>query len=236
VFVTFDAADDAFGLFKDVKRVVDLCAAPGSWSQVLARELYAHSGAANDDVRIVAVDLQEMAPIEGVIQLVGDITARSTTEQIIASMNGSRADLVVCDGAPDVTGLHDVDAWVHHGLMVAASTTAAQVLRDGGAFVAKIFDGRESDLLVAQLRMLFRSVVITKPRSSRSHSRESFIVCLEYAPPTGWVPGALPTAAVAVNDEEAKTAETGTVAASSAPTVKDVIDRALASGDLIGFR
>jgi 23S rRNA U2552 (ribose-2'-O)-methylase RlmE/FtsJ len=97
-----------------VVRAVDLCAAPGSWSQVLSREIYgqwrarteAGAAAAGDATpQIVAVDLQEMAPIEGVVEIQGDITSLRTAEQIIAHFHGNKADIVVCDGAPDVTGV-----------------------------------------------------------------------------------------------------------------------------------
>ena len=154
--------DEEFDLFSGVSRAVDLCAAPGSWSQVLASRLYdgnhtrpspslSCENAASDnsnveesatasypadadskessttitalDVppeKIVAVDLQEMAPIDGVRQLQGDITAVSTAEEIICHFSGAKADLVVCDGAPDVTGLHDIDEFVQAQLLLAA--------------------------------------------------------------------------------------------------------------------
>jgi tRNA (cytidine32/guanosine34-2'-O)-methyltransferase len=82
-----------------VKNAVDLCAAPGSWSQVLTRKL--HNKDENDSAKIVAVDLQAMAPLPGVIQIQGDITQLSTAEKIIQHFEGEKADLVVCDGAPD---------------------------------------------------------------------------------------------------------------------------------------
>lgn len=85
-----------------VKRAVDLCAAPGSWSQVLSKKLYQESvGAQKEDVKLVAVDLQAMAPLPGVIQLQGDITKLSTANAIIGYFDDQKADLVVCDGAPD---------------------------------------------------------------------------------------------------------------------------------------
>ena len=68
-----------------------------------------------DEVKIVAVDLQAMAPLPGVIQIQGDITKRSTAEQIVSEFSGRRAQLVVCDGAPDVTGLHDLDEYIQVG-------------------------------------------------------------------------------------------------------------------------
>ena len=95
--------DDEFHILRDVHRAVDLCAAPGSWSQVLSQRV---GEATHDDCRIVAVDLQAMAPIRRVHQLQGDITRRETAEAIIAAMCGQRADVVVCDGAPDGGGMH----------------------------------------------------------------------------------------------------------------------------------
>lgn len=84
---------------------MDLCAAPGSWSQVLSRKLYLPALAAGvlepDLPRIVAIDLQPMAAIEGITQLQGDITSEATAAEVIAYFDGGRADLVVCDGAPD---------------------------------------------------------------------------------------------------------------------------------------
>lgn len=85
-----------------VKRAVDLCAAPGSWSQVLSKKLYKDTTVdPKENVTIVAVDLQAMAPLPGVIQLQGDITKLSTANSIINYFDDQKADLVVCDGAPD---------------------------------------------------------------------------------------------------------------------------------------
>jgi len=86
--------------FIDVTRAVDLCAAPGSWSQVLSKKLYENSEQ-KEDIKIIAVDLQAMAPLEGVTQLQGDITKLSTANAIIEHFGDKKAQLVVCDGAPD---------------------------------------------------------------------------------------------------------------------------------------
>lgn len=116
--------DEEYDLFQNVHRVIDLCAAPGSWSQVLSSKLYANTEEANmvleaRNPRVVAVDLQEMAPIPGVVCIVGDITSRKTAEQIIDHFRGELADLVVCDGAPDVTGeINTCDAsYSHHSTL-----------------------------------------------------------------------------------------------------------------------
>merc|ERR1712168_1220469 len=180
--------NDEFDLFTGVKRVVDLCAAPGSWSQVLSRKLIEERGGNADDVKIVAVDLQAMAALPGVIQIQGDITKVSTAEEIVSHFEGENADLVVCDGAPDVTGLHDVDEYIQAQLLLAALNITTHVLKPGGTFVAKIFRGKDVTLLYAQLRLFFDEVTVAKPRSSRNSSIESFVVCQGYSPPEGYVP------------------------------------------------
>jgi len=172
-----DSEFDLFGVKHDfnlkVERAVDLCAAPGSWSQVLAEKL----GSSNNEERIIAVDLQPIAPIPGIFMIQGDITSLDTALMIINKFKGNRAELVVCDGAPDVTGLHDIDEYVQSHLLLSATKITTHVLSAKGTFVAKIFRGKDVALLHAQLRLLFHRVSIVKPASSRSSSIESFIVC-----------------------------------------------------------
>lgn len=175
--------DEEFQLFQGVKRAVDLCAAPGSWSQVLSQKIGGQSSG-----QVVAVDLQAMAPLPGVTQIQGDITQLSTAKEIIQHFEGCPADLVVCDGAPDVTGLHDVDEYMQAQLLLAALNIATHVLKLGGCFVAKIFRGRDVTLLYSQLRIFFSSVLCAKPKSSRNSSIEAFAVCRGYDPPEGFIP------------------------------------------------
>jgi tRNA (cytidine32/guanosine34-2'-O)-methyltransferase len=230
-----------FDLFAGVTRVVDLCAAPGSWSQVLSRvlikgEKFGHSawedkaeknrqtllktygkeppvGAIispeedtkvegelkpRKDVKIVAIDLQPMSPLQGIITLRADITHPATVPLLLRALDPSYdpasnsqhashpVDLVLSDGAPDVTGLHDLDIYVQSQLLFAALNLALCVLKPGGKFVAKIFRGRKVDLLYAQLKIFFERVVVAKPRSSRASSVEAFIVCLNFCPPEGF--------------------------------------------------
>ncbi len=181
--------DEEYNLFEGVHRVVDLCAAPGSWSQVLSSKLYDQDGENNNsNAKIVSVDLQEIAPIPGVITLVGDITSQSTAEQIIQHFEGDLADLVVCDGAPDVTGLHDIDEYMQAQLLLAALNITTNILKPGGSFVAKIFRGKDVSLLYSQLRCFFREVTVAKPKSSRNSSIESFVVGRHFECPVGFVP------------------------------------------------
>ncbi|KAF3843908.1 hypothetical protein F7725_015956 [Dissostichus mawsoni] len=167
-----------------------MCAAPGSWSQVLSRKLRGleEKGEKVEEVKIVAVDLQAMAPLPGVTQIQGDITKVSTAQEIIRHFEGQPADLVVCDGAPDVTGLHDVDEYIQAQLLLAALNITSHVLKPGGTFVAKIFRGKDVTLLYSQLKLFFGGVTCAKPRSSRNSSIEAFVVCQNYSPPEGYVP------------------------------------------------
>uniref|UniRef100_A0A7S1VFE4 Putative tRNA (cytidine(32)/guanosine(34)-2'-O)-methyltransferase n=1 Tax=Sexangularia sp. CB-2014 TaxID=1486929 RepID=A0A7S1VFE4_9EUKA len=173
--------DESFDIFSGTSHggAVDLCAAPGSWSQVLSRRLPAGA-------TIVSVDLQPMAPLDRVHIIEGDITKLSIAREILSHFSpDARPSLVICDGAPDVTGMHDVDQFVQSQLLLAALALAVAVLQDGGTFVAKIFRGRDSDLLFGQLRLLFAEVTCAKPKSSRGTSVEAFVVCKGFHLPTG---------------------------------------------------
>eukprot|EP01038_Epipyxis_sp_PR26KG_P004920 gene4920-6883_t len=178
---------DSTGVLKKDFKVVDLCAAPGSWSQVISNKLYDTQEEISIN-RVIAVDLQEMAPIPGVHSVVGDITSQSTAEQIINHFNGELSDLVVCDGAPDVTGLHDIDEYMQAQLLLAALNITLNILKPGGTFVAKIFRGKDVSLLYSQLRLFFQNVTVAKPKSSRNSSIESFVVCKQFTLPNGFQP------------------------------------------------
>ncbi|CAD6572942.1 MAG: Putative tRNA (cytidine(32)/guanosine(34)-2'-O)-methyltransferase [Cyphobasidiales sp. Tagirdzhanova-0007] len=161
-----------------------------SWSQVLTQKLVQVKERPNQipTSTIVAVDLQPMAPLPGVIQLQGDITKPSTATKIIEYFEGGLADLVVCDGAPDVTGLHDLDEFMQAQLLLAALSITLHILKPGGTFIAKIFRGRDVSLLYDQLGCFFEKVTCAKPRSSRNSSMEAFVVCQNYQLPKGFVP------------------------------------------------
>jgi tRNA (cytidine32/guanosine34-2'-O)-methyltransferase len=184
-----DEAAAADGSIRKVARAVDLCAAPGSWSQVLVRKLYSSTVVPTNRAlaRIISVDLQEMAPLDGVHMVQGDITSRVTAEEIIHHFQGEMVDLVVSDGAPDVTGLHEIDDYMQSQLILAALNITTHILRPGtGAFVAKIFKAEAYDLLASQLRIFFHSVECVKPVSSRVKSAEHFVVCKGYRKPNGY--------------------------------------------------
>eukprot|EP00758_Cryptobia_borreli_P004058 Tbor_TRINITY_DN4155_c0_g1::TRINITY_DN4155_c0_g1_i1::g.26549::m.26549/K14864/FTSJ1, TRM7; tRNA (cytidine32/guanosine34-2'-O)-methyltransferase len=194
--------DEEMNIFEGVTKAVDLCAAPGSWSQVLASRIIKQQKIFDEesstlpddklvsqrDARIVAVDLQEMAPIDGVSIIQGDITTNKTAEEVIRQLGDCKGDLVVCDGAPDVTGLHELDEYVQHQLLLAALNITTIILKEGGDFVAKIFRGPNTPFLCAKSEIFFKSVSVVKPKSSRNASMESFIVCRNFTMPKEYVP------------------------------------------------
>uniref|UniRef100_A0AAV1UE46 Putative tRNA (cytidine(32)/guanosine(34)-2'-O)-methyltransferase n=1 Tax=Peronospora matthiolae TaxID=2874970 RepID=A0AAV1UE46_9STRA len=173
--------DDKFQFLQSATRVVDLCAAPGGWSQVIVERV-------PTDSIIVAVDLMEMAPLDGVVQIQGDITHKETADEIVAHFQGQKAQVVVSDGAPDVLGLHDLDEYLQAQLILAGLNISLHILEKGGTFVAKLFRGKEVSLLYAQLCRFFRHVTCAKPKTSRNSSLEAFAVCQHFRLPNGFVP------------------------------------------------
>lgn len=172
-----------FHLFDNVKNVVDLCAAPGSWSQVCAQKLETVH-----DSRIVAIDIQPMVPIPGVIQIQGDITSPETVEQAMSSIGGEKAQLVISDGTSDFTELHDLDEYMQSQLAFAAFNIACFMLDDGGSFVAKVFTGRDIQELFTSLSPFFQTISTIKPRASAEIPFEFYIVCKGFKSPYGYVP------------------------------------------------
>lgn len=153
--------------------------------------------APRSDVKIVSIDLQPISPLEGITTLRADITHPATVPLLLSCLDpeydaksstqaSHPVDLVLSDGAPDVTGLHDLDIYVQSQLLFAALNLALCVLKPGGKFVAKIFRGRNVDILYAQLKIFFEKVIVAKPRSSRASSVEAFIVCINFRPPVGF--------------------------------------------------
>ncbi|KRT54427.1 23S rRNA (uridine(2552)-2'-O)-methyltransferase RlmE [endosymbiont of Ridgeia piscesae] len=156
-------------LIKPGMRVVDLGAAPGGWSQV-ARDLVGEKG------RVVALDILEMDPIAGVTIIQGDFREEGPLEQLREQLAGEPVDLVISDMAPNVTGMVTVDQPRSMYLCELALDFAKEVLRPGGGFVVKVFQGEGFDDYLREMRQAFGRVVSRKPRSSRAKSREIYLV------------------------------------------------------------
>eukprot|EP01016_Furgasonia_blochmanni_P046751 TRINITY_DN6783_c0_g1_i1.p1 TRINITY_DN6783_c0_g1~~TRINITY_DN6783_c0_g1_i1.p1 ORF type:complete len:262 (-),score=59.25 TRINITY_DN6783_c0_g1_i1:211-996(-) len=226
--------DEEYDIFRNVQRAIDICAAPGSWSQILSRKLTQKGLNFNDEVRIVSVDIQEMAPIDNVVEIQGDITKQDTVDKILQAFKGNRSEIVVCDGAPDVTGFHDIDQYVQSQLLVAALNIATHVLKTDGTFIAKIFKGNDVKFLYSQFKVFFGSVDIMKPKSSRASSVEYFIVCRFYDPPAFFKPKNLSTF---INEPTALEVENKTelITEKKEVTDEDRMTQFVTCGDLSGF-
>jgi tRNA (cytidine32/guanosine34-2'-O)-methyltransferase len=173
--------DDEFHFFRDCSRIVDLCGAPGSWSQV------AVSRTPNSpDRQIIVIDLRQITPIDDVICVQGNITSEATARTVIGLMHGSLADLVMADGAPDILGRVEYDEYVQHALVRASLAIATILLRPGGTFISKVFRTKSLPTLYAQLGCFFADVQICKPRASRLSSIESFVFCRGFRIPEGY--------------------------------------------------
>lgn len=171
--------DEALGLVKPGQVIVDLGAAPGAWSQYLRRRL-APAGAAVGELpgTIIALDLLELEPIEGVTFLQGDFHDEAVLRRLEAELAGRPVDLVVSDMAPNLSGVAASDAARVAHLVELAVEFACAHLRPGGALVAKSFHGSGYSQQVELFKERFRVVKAIKPKASRDKSAETFIVGL----------------------------------------------------------
>ena len=110
----------------------------------------------------------------------GDITTQKTAQAVLDLFKGNKADLIISDGAPDVTGFHEIDQYMQAQLLQAALVITQSMLREGGTFVAKFFKGADLSYLDVMMKQLFQDVYVVKPQSSRSSSAEAFVVGLNY--------------------------------------------------------
>lgn len=160
-------------LLKPGMVVIDLGAAPGGWSQYAGRRLGGKG-------RILALDVLPMPALAGVEFLQGDFTEEATLTALLAALGDSRADLVMSDLAPNISGENAVDQPRAMYLVELALELARRVLRPGGIFLAKAFQGEGFDPLVRELRQAFASVAVRKPKSSRSRSREVYLLARDF--------------------------------------------------------
>jgi len=149
--------------------VVDLGAAPGGWSQYAAARVLPQG-------RVIALDVLPMDPLENVVFIQGDFTEDVVLQQLEAALGGARADLVMSDMAPNISGNRSVDQPRSMYLVELALDMATRNLASGGALVAKVFQGEGYDDIVSLCRKAFTAVKIRKPAASRQESRETYIV------------------------------------------------------------
>lgn len=158
--------DQQLHLFKPGMLVVDLGAAPGGWSQVAAQK----------KAKVIALDILPMEPVPDVTFLQMDFMDEDAPEALIAAMGGQAADLVMSDIAPNTIGHKQTDHLRIMGLIELAYDFAIQVLKPGGTFVAKVFQGGTQGELLKQMKLDFETVKHIKPPASRKESAEQYVV------------------------------------------------------------
>lgn len=167
--------DDKHHILNPGARVVDLGAAPGSWSQVAARRV----GASVGKGRVIAVDLLDMPSIPGVDFLHLDFLDPAAPEKLKAAIGGS-ADVILSDMAANATGHRKTDHLRTMALVEVAAEFACNVLAPGGAFLAKVLQGGTETALLAELKQRFASVKHVKPAASRADSAELYLLAIGF--------------------------------------------------------
>ena len=169
--------DETLGLIHPGQRVVDLGSTPGAWSQYLRRKL-SPQGAAVGELQgaIVALDILPMDPIEGVQFLQGDFREDAVLARVAEALAGQRADVVVSDMAPNLSGVESSDAARISHLVELAVVFAQAHMKPEGALVVKLFHGSGYSQLVKLFKERFKVVKPIKPKASRDKSSETFLV------------------------------------------------------------
>lgn len=160
-------------LFHRGQTVVDLGAAPGGWSQYAASKV-------DGGGRVIAVDMLDMEAIAGVEFVRGDFTDEAVLNACLAALGGAQADLVISDMAPNLSGVRSTDQARSMAVAEAALDFACQVLRTGGDFLVKLFQGAGTDDYRQYLNERFQKVMVRKPKASRDSSREFYILGRRY--------------------------------------------------------
>jgi 23S rRNA (uridine2552-2'-O)-methyltransferase len=160
--------NEKFKIFKGGLTVIDIGAAPGSWSQ------YASKVVRNG--RIISIDLKEMEPIDNTVQIKGDFT-EDETQKKIKQFLVSKSDVVMSDMAVNTTGIKNIDSIQTGELCKEAMIFSKDIISNGGFFVSKIFMGGSFNEIIQLGKKIFKEVKVFKPKSSRKDSKESFIIC-----------------------------------------------------------
>lgn len=161
--------DEKYRLIRPGMVVADLGAAPGGWSQYAAQRV-GHRG------RVIASDILAMDSVAGVDFIQGDFREQDVLASIFAGLGESGADLVISDMAPNISGVDIVDIPRAIYLVELAHDFARQVLKPGGGFVSKFFQGEGADAWLRTVRADFAKVTIKKPKASRPRSREMYVM------------------------------------------------------------
>lgn len=165
--------DEKDRLFNKGQTVIDLGAAPGSWSQYVIQRV-------GPQGKVIAIDILPVDSINNVLFIKGDFTEQAIYEQCLHSLNGKQADLVISDMAPNISGIKSSDQARSMYLAEAARGLACQVLRPGGDLLVKIFEGEGVAEFRQELKGYFRQILTRKPGASRDSSREFYILARSF--------------------------------------------------------
>tara|TARA_B100001123_G_scaffold440767_1_gene580536 strand:- start:48 stop:659 length:612 start_codon:yes stop_codon:yes gene_type:complete len=160
--------NDKFKILKNGINIVDLGAAPGSWSQFLSKNF--------KNSKILSIDLKEMEKIENTVQIVGDFTDEIQQKKIIDYF-GNKIDAVISDMAVNTTGNKNLDSLVTGELSIEALNFSTITLKKQGIFISKIFMGSSFNEIIKIAKKKFKKVYVFKPPASRKDSKENFIIC-----------------------------------------------------------
>ena len=160
--------DEKFKIFKGGMNVIDIGAAPGSWSQYVSKVV--------KNGKIISIDLKEMVEIKNTIQIKGDFTKPDIQNQIKDYFN-NEIDVVMSDMAVDTTGIKNIDSIQTGELCKEAMIFSKNVMSNKGFFISKIFMGSSFNEIIKLGKNIFKEVKVFKPRSSRKDSKESFVIC-----------------------------------------------------------
>lgn len=166
--------NDSYRILRKGQRVADIGCAPGGWLQVAV-------GAVGSTGRVAGIDLKEVEPVEGATILQGSIDDPAAVSSLIEALGG-RADVVLSDLAPNVSGMWEVDHARQIDLTRNALALAKQVLGANGSAVFKVFEGEFLAELKEELKKSFAKVLVSKPQASRQESSEMYLVCLNFHP------------------------------------------------------
>ncbi len=162
-------------ILKPGMTVIDLGAAPGGWAEYAVKKLGARG-------RLIALDILPMEPVAGVEFIQGDFREDAVLEQLLDLIGDARADLVISDMAPNISGMEAVDIPRSYYLADLALDLAIKVLKPGGGFLIKLFQGEGFDDYQKELKQRFKRVVMRKPKASRARSREIYALATGYNP------------------------------------------------------
>jgi len=161
--------DEKFKIFKGGMSIIDIGAAPGSWSQYVSKTV--------KNGRIISIDLKDMDNIKNTIQIKGDFNEHDVQMKIKSNLNNKKPDVIMSDMAVNTTGIKDIDSIQTGELCKEAMIFSKDIISKDGFFISKIFMGSTFNEIVALGKKIFKEVKVFKPKSSRKDSKESFIIC-----------------------------------------------------------